>query len=174
MDIRTVNNLIYRISQQDDIALSELYNITSGKIFAVAYNILKDRFLAEDVMQEVYLQIVKNADKLIKYDNGAGAIIIIAKNTSLNVLKSRKRKREVAYRDNIVFGDSVDNYGRRNDVKRAIKSLPPPQPEIIRLKYYADMTIREISKLLKMSKSAVHREIVKAEESLKRILKDYF
>ncbi len=173
MDTRIVNNLIYRISQSDDFALEELYNISSGKLFAVAFNILKDRFLAEDVLQEVYLQVVKNAKTLIRYENGSGMLITMTKNVALNMYKKRARKREVGY-DNInIFGDSVDNYGRRNDVKRALKCLPPPQPEIIRLKYYADMTIREIAKFLKLSKSTVQREIAKAENALKKLLKEY-
>ncbi len=173
MDNEVVKSLILRISQGDEPAFDELYAITASKLFAVSFNILKDKHLAQDVMQEVYLTIAKKACKILGYENICGAIVVIAKNISLNMLKKRKRSGEVWYDKIEIFGQNDKDINIKNDVEEAIERLNPPKPEIIRLKYYSDLTVREIANLLGMSKSSVQREISKAEQELKKILADY-
>ncbi len=174
MDEKYIKNLIIQIARNNVGALDELYNVTVGKLFAVSFGILKDRYLAEDVLQEVYLTVAKKAHKIANYANCMGAMVVITKNISLNHIKKRKRRREVSYNSAVEYGKQVEDYGARQDVAAAIKQLPPPQPEIIRLKYYSDLSIREIAEVTKIPKSTVQREMSKAEKMLRSLLAAYF
>src|SRR6185503_13579616 len=58
---RGLCDLLGRIADGDKSAFARLYSLTSGKLFGVALRIMRDRQAAEDIVQEAYLRIWRNA-----------------------------------------------------------------------------------------------------------------
>lgn len=82
--------LLPRIASGDRLALRELYQATSAKLFGVCLRILSDRDESEDVLQEVYLTIWRRADR---YDAGRASVMAwistIARNRAIDRLRAR-------------------------------------------------------------------------------------
>ena len=70
-------------------------------------------------------------------------------------------------------GSTAEEVVSRVLVESLMNSLHPPiVREMIYMKYFLDMTVREIAKEIGKSKSYVSKEIIKAEESMRRALGD--
>lgn len=84
---------IGRCTLKDQQALSALYQATSSQLFAVVLRILKNRSLAEETLQEVYVKVWNNA---ASYNDSKGEpmawLVGIARYRSLDVLRHQKTK----------------------------------------------------------------------------------
>jgi RNA polymerase sigma-70 factor (ECF subfamily) len=83
-----------RVSRRDRTALKEVYQRTSGKLFAICLRILSDGTEAEDVLQEVYLTVW---DKAGQFDATRGLspitwLAAITRNRALDRLRARGRR----------------------------------------------------------------------------------
>ena len=86
-----ISQLIARVAMRDRQAFSRLYVLASAKLFGVALRILKDRALAEDVLQEVFLKIWRNAAGFSAERASAMSwLIAIARNQSIDRLRARQ------------------------------------------------------------------------------------
>lgn len=52
-----IENMILRTAMQDRVAFEALYGATSAKLFGIVLRVLKDRALAEEVLQDIYLRL---------------------------------------------------------------------------------------------------------------------
>lgn len=154
----------------DSKGLDLLYEYVSKQMLFVATNYLKSDDLAQDAVQNSFIDIVKNI-KSYKKNNGYGWIMMITKNNSINLLK--KENKFISYNDDIFFNNDDECMNLENYlmVKKLLNSLYPPiVKNMIFMKYFMNMTVREIAKELKVSKSYVSKEIIKAENSMRNLI----
>ena len=86
-----IENLIARTAQRDKAAFSELYDATSGKLFAICIQVLNNRSEAEEVLQEVYLRIWHKADTYAVTGHSPMTwLITVARNLSIDRLRMTK------------------------------------------------------------------------------------
>ena len=76
------------IKEGNENGVDLLYVFMGKTMFMVARGVVKDTFLAEDVVQDSFLKIVKNAGKYKKGTNAYAWVCKIVRNTALNTLKS--------------------------------------------------------------------------------------
>jgi RNA polymerase sigma-70 factor (ECF subfamily) len=168
-----INVLIKRIALGDENALTELYNAVGGRMLSVALSIAGDRASAEDVLQDAFLSIVKNARKFRYYQNGYGWACTIVRNTALNYIKARNRRR-CDNIDDLCFlasDTSVEDEATAGvTVREAIARLDKKQRAAIYYKYYEDLTVRQIAAKIGVSKSQADRIVKEAEAALRRII----
>ncbi|WP_103761550.1 sigma-70 family RNA polymerase sigma factor [Roseovarius confluentis] len=90
-DLDAIEHMIGRCALNDRAAFSELYSATSAKLFGVILRVLGNRAEAEEVLQEVYVKIWRNADR---YSTGGFSpmtwLITIARNAAIDMLRKRK------------------------------------------------------------------------------------
>lgn len=118
----SLDKLIKRFVNNDASAFDEIYNRTRKSVYYVALSILRDKALAEDVMQTTYLRVLKNIKSYKLGTNASAWIIKIAKNEAINVKKARMREQTVDQYDNPgVFGVSEpDTYGELIDLAKRL------------------------------------------------------
>lgn len=91
MDEKQVGALIKRVSLADRAAFSELYDITSAKLFAVIARIIKDADEAQDALQDCYVNLWRRAHS---FDDSraraAGWLVMIARNAAIDRLRRRR------------------------------------------------------------------------------------
>ncbi|MEQ8367602.1 MAG: sigma-70 family RNA polymerase sigma factor [Roseicyclus sp.] len=88
-DQHQIESLLARINLRDRTAFAELYAATSAKLFGVCLRVLKDRSLAEDVLQEVYIKIWNKADRYqVTGHSPMTWLITIARNQSIDRLRA--------------------------------------------------------------------------------------
>ena len=106
----------------DASAFDEIYNRTRTSVYYVALSVLRNKALAEDVMQTTYISVLKNIRNYVLGTNASAWIIKIARNEALNVKKSRTREQSVdEHENNSLFGVSnPDTYGELTDMAKRL------------------------------------------------------
>ncbi|WP_099826731.1 sigma-70 family RNA polymerase sigma factor [Oceaniglobus indicus] len=90
-----IERLILRAADGDRQAFMSLYDLTSAKLFGVCLRVLRDRAEAEDVLQDVFVKVWRNAGRYTA--NGFSPmtwLITIARNGAIDRLRARKAKAE--------------------------------------------------------------------------------
>ena len=166
--------------QKDKFIL--LYDKYRNLMFYISNGILHDDYLAEDVLQESFTLILKNLEYI--HDPFSSEtrrfISVIVRNISLNMLKKRSHEKpvediskEVYYITNYYNSSQDEFFSNYNyeEIVNAVKSLPASLRDPLLLYVSNGMSTKEISTLLNISISAVHKRIQRARERIKTHLK---
>lgn len=95
METREIEALIARVALGDRAAFSRLYDASSGKLFAVCLRVLGQRAAAEDIMQDAYVKIWKNAGRYQATGHSPMSwLITIARNTAIDRLRTQRHDHE--------------------------------------------------------------------------------
>lgn len=149
-----LSDLLALVATGESEAFSRLYDRTSDMVYGLALRVVKAPALAEEVTQEVYLQIWERADT---FDPGKGSgktwIATLAHRRAVDAVRrsqsARDREDRVvpeAPRDDV--SESAIEADERARVRRALSSLTELQWEAIDLAYFGGLTYREVSERL--------------------------
>ena len=166
----TLDKLIKKFINGDASAFDEIYNRTRKSVYYVALSILRDKALAEDVMQTTYMRVLKNIQSYTLGTNAAAWIVKIAKNEALNVKKVRMREQYVDERENpALFGVyEPDTYGELTDMAKRL--LPDDEFSILMLVSVCGYKRKEIGKMLDMPIPTVTWKYQNALSKMRRAL----
>jgi RNA polymerase sigma-70 factor (ECF subfamily) len=138
-------SLLRRLRDGDHGALSEFYDLYAGLVNGLALRILKDTADAEDVVQEVFVQVWRQAER---YDPGRGSaeawLCTIARTRSLDRLRRRTSRRE----DPSELRPLAIAAPRTEEslaVRKALETLSGDQRRALELAYYEGLTQTEIA-----------------------------
>jgi RNA polymerase sigma-70 factor, ECF subfamily len=130
-------------------AMAELYDRYSSVVYAVALRVLGDTGAAEDVLQEVFLQLWRNPGAFDAARGSLGAwLAVITRNRAIDAL--RKRRPESAIEDVIVsvapdLAGEADRSRAAAKVRDVLGSMPSPQRIALEMSYFEGMSHHEIS-----------------------------
>ncbi|WP_333712963.1 sigma-70 family RNA polymerase sigma factor [Yoonia sp.] len=98
-----VEGLILRVGMGDQAAFSRLYDLTSGKLFAVCLRVLQERSAAEDTMQEAFVKVWNSASRYqVTGHSPMTWLITIARNTAIDRRRKQRNESDIAdYADRI-------------------------------------------------------------------------
>jgi len=170
-----LGDLVVMLARGDNGALAEIYSIAGGRLLSVAIGYARDLHLAEDVLQDSLLKVVQHSAQFKRGTNGYAWLCTIVRNTALNAVKAERRRRCEDITSFFSLSDDVDHFAGLHNasaVERALKSLPQNERLAVWLKYFNEMTVREIAAELSISKSAVAELITKAEGKMRVILEE--
>ncbi len=169
--VKKVNREITKIAKGNTDALGSLYELTSGYLFSMAKVYLGDKSLAEDVVSEVYLKVVKNADKFNSQLNGLNWLYKITKNVALNMNSYASRHSTQNLDATMNIADAFDILSDLNLLKHKladeVRALTKDEQRLLYLKYWQGLTIKEIAKAVGKSNSYTHDMIKKILKKLK-------
>ena len=145
-----LDKFIKKFINGDASAFDEIYNRTRKSVYYVALSILRDKALAEDVMQTTYMRVLKNIQGYALGTNASAWIIKIAKNEAINVKKVRMREQSVDEYENVsLFGVSEpDTYGELTDLAKRL--LSDDEFSILMLVTACGYKRKEIAKMIDM------------------------
>ena len=171
-DGEKLNRLILAVADGFADCLDGILKLAGGRMMAVAVSIV-GRDYAEDVLHDSFIKIARFAKSYRRGTSPYGWLMKIVRNTALDFLKSKNRRKEVSEEEFFALS-SLDYSPERKEnaiaLEQALSRLEPDERKIIYYIYYLDMTVREIADELNMSKSAVQRLKDKAEAKLKNEL----
>lgn len=167
-----LERLICAVASGKADCLDGIYSIAGKRMFAVALSVVGRNF-AEDVVHDAFIKIARFAKKYERGTNPYGWILKITRNIALDYLKKRKAHPEVPEEEFFSLSSAEYSPERMEDailLEQAISKLEKDERQIIYLKYYIDMTVREIASEMRISKSSAQRLIERAESKLKNLL----
>lgn len=134
-------------------------------IYRIAYQNTKSSFDSEDIMQEVFLSLIKSK-KLFNDDEHLKAWLIrVTVNKCIDFLKSANKRQNVSIDTQAVCFDTHEK-----EIMEEIFSLPTDYRNIIYLYYYESYTIAEIAEILGKNKNTINSKLQRARKQLKPLL----
>jgi RNA polymerase sigma-70 factor (ECF subfamily) len=174
--------LLRRIAAQDRQALAEFYDQVAGPFFSTAARILGDAHEAEEVVQDVFVQIWEKAPT---FDAALGApfhwAMRITRNRSIDRLRARQRRTKLAtqFQENFEItaeGAAAVELGEEavGQIRATVSSLPANQRRVIEMAFFGGLTHAEIAETLGEPlgtvKARIRRSMLKLRESLQGYL----
>jgi RNA polymerase sigma-70 factor, ECF subfamily len=179
--------LIGRIAEGDQEALTRLYDLTNRRVFGLTLRILTDPTAAEEVVLDVYLQVWQQAER---YDPSRGRplawLFTIARSRAIDALRktrqTSRRTEPIERADGRVAtgiqpDDSAADSELRSTVLAALDTLPPQQRTVLELAYFSGMSHSEIAEELGLPlgtvKTRTRLALIRLRGSLDG-MRDYF
>ncbi|GAA1664927.1 hypothetical protein GCM10009765_13120 [Fodinicola feengrottensis] len=152
--------------------VEQLYRDTGHQLVLAAYALTGNLGDAQDAVQEAFIRAFQHPSRVVNADNPVAWM----RTVTLNVARGRYRRhrrlgvllRQVRPPDETVPGLAPD----RVAVLTAIQQLPDGQREAIALHYFADMTVEEISSVLKTPSGTIKSRLMRARQALAQLLSD--
>jgi RNA polymerase sigma-70 factor (ECF subfamily) len=165
--------LMKKISYGDEDAFGELYGLTKDKVFYTALSIVRDRGIAEDVMQETYIKVRRNVNGYKEKTNPLNWITSIARNTAINEYNRRKRESSVDPEESeYLFGTEDANIESSDTVKYMMKFLSMDERQIVTMHAVSGFKHSEIAEITDKPLGTVLWMYQKALKKLKKALKE--
>lgn len=136
--------LIERLQRDDLTAFDEIYDLSKKGVYYAAYVVFHDRHIAEDVMQETYLDLLEKKSKLRLDIDLPAYLVSMAKNRSYDLYM--KKKKEHTLEDELVGGplEVPADSGLLNKIKGI---LDEREFSVFVLRVLGDYSFKEISKM---------------------------
>ena len=174
-----IEELLQRVGAGDRVAFVGLYDAMAARVFGLIRYVLVDPSQAEEVAQEVFLEIWQTAARF-NHERGAAVpwILTIARRRAVDRVRASQSSRE---RDHRIGSaqlereyDSVTEHIEAVDVSARVRSkmadLTTLQRQAVELTYMAELSYSEISDLLKVPIGTVKTRV---RDGLTRLRKDF-
>ena len=170
--------LLRRIAARERDALQDIYVHFAPPLYSIAVRILGDAPEAEDVIQDVFVQIWEKAPS---YDAALGSpfhwALSITRNRSIDRLRARQRRTRLMneFEESSGYSDTNDSQPplagtELSAIRSAVALLPPDQREAIELAFFGGKTHQEIAdglgQPLGTIKARIRRGMIKLRDSL--------
>ena len=173
-------SLVGLVTQGDAAALEALYARYGRPCYSLARRILTDEQLAQDVVQEVFLALWRDASRFDASRGGFSTwLLSMTHHKSVDSVRReenlRKRRTsadllETQESDAPKVDEAVWSLVRRERVREVLKTLPDPQREALTLAYFGGYTQREISGLTSTPLGTVKTRMLAGMKRMKESL----
>ncbi len=161
---------VLKIASGDHEALRVIHKYMNRQIYAVAYAVLRDFTLSDDVVQETYVKIMEKAVFYEKETKARAWILSIARNIAIDIYRKRAfdcSSEELEEEEHRFDEGSVLV---SMEVKRALDSLDDEERQIVTLKIYAGLKHKEIAPLLDIKEETCKKKYQRALAKLRSLL----
>ena len=152
------SQLVLLYQQGNEEAFESLLHRHKSKVYTAIYLIVKDRYVAEDLLQETFIKAV-NTIKGGRYNEEGKFlpwICRIAHNMAIDHFRKEKRHPEIVLEDgSSVFNSlqfsgntmELEEIGRENKkwLRQCVRELPNEQKQVLIMRHYLDMSFQEIA-----------------------------
>lgn len=185
----TEKELIRGVIDGEREALSRLVEDYRHNVIKTAYYYLGNMEDAEDLAQDIFLEVVTSMEKFRQNASLSTWIYRITVNRSLNALKQKKRRCVFVWLESIagIYTNKADQHGGMNQpeqamaneehrklLKEAVGALPKNQRTAFILCRYEELPNREIAEIMGLSLSSVEALLHRAKINLRKSLANQF
>jgi len=172
-------HLIRQVANQERDAFSQLYDRFSTLVFTLALRMLRARSDAEDLLQEVFVQVWRQAQNYSAERGSPEAWIVnIARSRAIDKIRSiRRMEKSFVLTDDPARAESSDNVESsvaeseaRMAMNSALANLPETQRKVLELAYFGGLTQTEIATRLAEPLGTVKTRMRSAIQRLREML----
>lgn len=165
----------------------KLYYRYRNLMYYIAFQVLNDERDSEDAVQEAFLRIAKNMDKVgdVESVETKNFVAIIVKREAMKLFDKRKKRSEIFetnLNDEEYFSGNGESFFDRysdetsenivNELEYAIEALPYKYSSIMTLKYVMGYSGKEISQITGLSETNVRQQLFAGRKLLKKMLEE--
>lgn len=177
LQIWSDDDLIVLLKEDDSLAFKLIYEKYAPKLFHTVYNLIRNKEVSEDVIQDLFSDLWHKRNKLQINTSLQGFLYVSAKNRIL--VQLRKRKITIDYQALAFLADTNQTDNRllemelKQKLNREINLLPRKCAEIFQLSRGAQYSHQEIANHLNISVKTVENQVGIALKKLKSSLTDF-
>ena len=161
-------------------ALGDLYDRHHRLVLTLAYRIVGDRAAAEEVVQEAFLSVWRQARTYRSERGGVRTwLLSIARHRAIDRIRRAPKMGQVAALDDALVDsrlpevwEQADENVRRDRVRQVLETLPPEQREVVELAYYGGLSQHQIAERTAVPLGTVKGRTRLAMEKLRLALAD--
>jgi len=140
------------------------------KLYRIAYRMVENQPDAEDIVQETYIKLWQKRNDTDEIENTESFAVAVLKNTCLDFL--RKMKPEIvdltALNQKAGFLETeIEDKEKLEYVETIVKQLPEQQQQLIRLRHYEDLSVKEIEERTGLKTGNIKVIISRARKTIK-------
>lgn len=164
-------------NNEGEVSFEYMYQKYKNTVYVMIGKVIEDKDLKNDCMQEIFMKYFKSMDRVSGEEASKRWLMAIAHNTIIDmskkdcVYKSRIKlicdENEVlsacSMLDNLPL-DSVLKNELAEKVSLVIRDMKPIHKEIVRLRYYLELTPKEIARLLDIPLDTVYSRLRRSEK----------
>lgn len=183
VDKERLKDIILRCVEQDRNAQEQLFKLFYGKMIGVSLRYVKDRDLAQEVVQQSFIKVFEKLKDFDFTGSFEGWLRRIVVNGSIDEIRKRKRQPFLSDEE-YVFNDeySVQEHSFQDNLTKlkadqamlAIQELSPAYRTVFNLYVIENYSHKEIAEILNISEGTSKSNLAKAKQNLKIILEDKF
>jgi RNA polymerase sigma-70 factor (ECF subfamily) len=139
-------------------------------VYRLAFSMMKNKYDADDIYQEVFVQYISNYATLESEEHKKAWLIRVTVNTCKNWWKSAWHRKVCGMFEGQAIAeqdDSVLQWEMQYPVAEQVRKLPQKYKAVIHLFYYEEMSIKEIAEVLELKESNVRARLTRARQKLK-------
>lgn len=169
--------LITRLVEGEEAAFNAIFRQAYPKVYAFAIGILKNDFDAEDVVQNVFVNLWVKREMLSEVVNLDSYLFVMARNAVMNVIIQRNFH-YVDLLDIHNYGDSAANAEDQLEAKEmqlyidmVVSNMPPQRQMVYRLSREQGKSISEIAEIMRLKKKTVENHLNLALREIRKVIK---
>ena len=139
-------------------------------VYRIAILQMKNKSDADEVFQEVFLRLVRYQHRIKGEEHLKPWLIKVTMNCCKKQFGSAYRRKTVPLEENIDVSGSYGLDEEISEVYDAVQDLPGDYKDVIHLFYYEQYSVKEISRILDVTESAVKTRMFRARNMLKEVL----
>lgn len=167
-----IDQLMKKIASGDISALEQLYVGMKRAVYFYALHLSDSTEIAEDVMQETFISVMKNSGRYKADGKGKSWIFTIAKNKVLDCFKRQKPTVSLSEIDNMISpANPIDEFVSDDSIKAMLSPLNKKERDIVILRVLVGFNLTEVARELGLPKGSVFWSYNNAMKKLKNTLK---
>ncbi|HWZ00469.1 MAG TPA: sigma-70 family RNA polymerase sigma factor [Edaphobacter sp.] len=164
--------LLASVHRGDESAMASLFDRYSKIVYSVALRVLRDPASAEDVLQEVFMQIWRNPNSFVATRGSLGGwLAVVARNRSIDALRRKRPSEQVddmALASNYNLADEAERNSLMEKARGVIRLLPMEQRKTLEMAFFDGLTHSEIAEMTGDPLGTVKTRIRSALTSLRK------
>ncbi len=172
-----IDKCLYLLANGNNEAMDMLYDLIKDDVYAYALSKLKNKFDAEDIMQDTFIRIFENAKTYQSIGKPMSWIFTVELNI-INRYYQLKARKNLIDDDNVL--DSIkdnelsysENLSNNDYLNNLLRHLDDDEIEVISLHIVSNLKFREISQLLNKPLSTILSKYNRAIKKVKKIAKE--
>lgn len=166
------SDLLAQLQKGDQAAMATLYDRYSKLVYSVALRVMRDPPAAEDVLQEIFMQVWRSPDSFVATKGSLGGwLAVVARNRSIDVLRRRRPSDSIddmPLASPFNLADEAERNGMMERARTAIEALPHEQRKTLEMAFFDGMTHSEIAESTGSPLGTVKTRIRSALMSLRK------
>ncbi|AQT69026.1 Sigma-W factor [Anaerohalosphaera lusitana] len=173
MDHSKVDAIIQGCKRGNKDDFSRLVDIYAGPCYGYFYRLTGDKSLSDDLLSELFVKLI---DRIQSYNGGSfkSWLFTIASNLWRDHLRSQYRRKRLAEEKSLYVSEfghgDTEKVELHDELQVALKQLDPDTAEIIVLRYYSEMSFKELSKARKEPIGTTLAKVHRGLKKLKQIM----
>jgi RNA polymerase sigma-70 factor (ECF subfamily) len=166
--------LMVRLQQGDEQALALLYDRYSTLVYSVAFRILRNPAWAEEILQDIFLQIWRTPPSIVVSDCGlAGWVAVVARNRSISMLRRTPPVDQMTSYFDLASSYNLEKDAEQNlmgaKVRKQVNKLPLDLREVLEMAFFLGMSHIEIAEKTGYPLGTVKTRIRRALSTLRKV-----